>query len=324
MALGDGALDRTDRHRHARARAGEAVERLGIARHRAKLTSAPSPQPTLHAAQRWPRRLHRGRRRGADSDLLARTGRPRPRRRPRCRRCRPGGLAVRLGDGAGNFTGSTVVAAANLQSVVLGDVNNDGNLPYDGGPSKIRLNDGQGNFTGGSSVGVSAVDLALGDLDGDGDLDLVTGNHDANTVSVRLNNGDGTFGGRQHACGRGRPRSRWRWRSRRRRPARPPDGQPDRRRHPRAVRRRRGRLRRRPRHPRGRLAHWVAIGDLDGLARLTPSRAARPRPAGARLGRARRPDLAAGRTHGAGRCPLQASAASNPSIPTVFVPVCNP
>ncbi|MGI4874533.1 MAG: FG-GAP-like repeat-containing protein [Janthinobacterium lividum] len=56
---------------------------------------------------------------------------------------------------------------------------------------------GTGTFAGGSdpAVGSLPFNVALGDVDGDGDLDLVTANASSSTVSVRLNNGAGTFGG---------------------------------------------------------------------------------------------------------------------------------
>src|ERR1700733_7492061 len=43
------------------------------------------------------------------------------------------------------------------------------------------------------TTGLEPTAIAIGDLDDDGKLDLVTANIDANTVSVLLGNGDGTF-----------------------------------------------------------------------------------------------------------------------------------
>src|SRR5271157_1775963 len=43
------------------------------------------------------------------------------------------------------------------------------------------------------SGGAFSQSLAVGDLNGDGKLDLVVGNNDSDTVSVLLGNGDGTF-----------------------------------------------------------------------------------------------------------------------------------
>ncbi|MBD2755594.1 beta strand repeat-containing protein [Spirosoma validum] len=116
-------------------------------------------------------------------------------------------VSVRFNNGSGNF------AAANAdfsfegypQSVALGDVNGDGYLDLvigsitsTGGTVSVRLNNGAGTFTApatnpDSNVGIFPTSIALGDLDGDSDLDLVTNNKNSNTVSVRLNNGVGTF-----------------------------------------------------------------------------------------------------------------------------------
>ena len=120
---------------------------------------------------------------------------------------------VHLNDGAANFaitrtfgTGGDVTA-----SVALGDMDGDGDLDIvvaniQGMPHAVYLNDGAGNFDwpgaeqsfGGGWI---TQDIALGDLDGDGDLDIVTGNYNDLMVGeeigqrnvVYLNDGTATF-----------------------------------------------------------------------------------------------------------------------------------
>jgi hypothetical protein len=43
------------------------------------------------------------------------------------------------------------------------------------------------------ATGAAPYSVAIGDLDADDDLDLTTADRASNTVSVLLNNGDGTF-----------------------------------------------------------------------------------------------------------------------------------
>ncbi|MBT2556854.1 VCBS repeat-containing protein [Hymenobacter sp. ISL-91] len=116
-------------------------------------------------------------------------------------------VAIRLNDGTGTFSGTASVAVGpGPYSVALADVNADGFVDLltanlgglaAGTTASVRLNDGRGAFGGGSEVGVgtAASTVLAADVDGDGDLDLLTANYGSNTVSVRLNNGQGLFGG---------------------------------------------------------------------------------------------------------------------------------
>jgi len=107
--------------------------------------------------------------------------------------------------------GSTYYAPAVTQelggfdpySVVLADVNGDGNLDmittdYSHGDDNVSVLLGNGNGTFGNAttydVGTGPVGLAVGDVNGDTDPDIVVANFASNNVSVLLNNGDGTFG----------------------------------------------------------------------------------------------------------------------------------
>ncbi|OUJ72926.1 hypothetical protein BXP70_16645 [Hymenobacter crusticola] len=103
--------------------------------------------------------------------------------------------------------GSDPVVGDNATSVTLGDLDGDGDLDMltanynTDGTVSVRLNDGRGNFTGKQEVkvGYGPYQVVLSDVDNDGDLDLLTANANTvvSTVSVRLNNGKGTFGGAQ-------------------------------------------------------------------------------------------------------------------------------
>lgn len=130
-------------------------------------------------------------------------------------------VSIRRNDGTGSFSGSQEVPVGTSPTdVVVGDVDGDGDLDlltadygnnrlFSGGGTtvSVRLNDGQGNFSGTQqvTVGLGPYALAIGDIDGDGDLDLLTANSGRSTptasgnttVSVRLNDGQGNFSGNQ-------------------------------------------------------------------------------------------------------------------------------
>lgn len=106
------------------------------------------------------------------------------------------------GTGRGDFQpGSDFTVASQGKGVATADVDGDGDLDllattFDAGVS-IRLNGGDasgsntGKFSRGQDVAVGSgpASVAVGDLDGDGDLDLLTANGGSTTVSVRINGG---------------------------------------------------------------------------------------------------------------------------------------
>ena len=115
-----------------------------------------------------------------------------------------------LNDGKGNFLSAPGYIkepmAGATKSVVLGDIDGDGDPdlvagnPYRG--VSIYLNDGKGVFTPASYKNIPTstyypTDLALGDVDRDGDLDLLVGKNQLGTAGsqnrICLNDGKGVF-----------------------------------------------------------------------------------------------------------------------------------
>ncbi len=113
------------------------------------------------------------------------------------------GVAIRLGDGLGGFTGTTTATVGGSPfSVAISDFNNDGNQDFatanwNTNNVSIRLGNGLGGFSGTTEVsaGNQPYAVAIGDFNNDGNKDLAVANNLGNTVSIRLGDGLGGFSG---------------------------------------------------------------------------------------------------------------------------------
>jgi CSLREA domain-containing protein len=112
-------------------------------------------------------------------------------------------LSVLLGTGSGAFGVATPVAAPNPRNVAVGDFNRDGHIDLaviNTAAANVSVLLGMGNGTFGPATpfsvasGSEANGIAVGDVNGDGNLDLAVTDFGAATVSVLLGNGNGSFG----------------------------------------------------------------------------------------------------------------------------------
>jgi hypothetical protein len=109
-----------------------------------------------------------------------------------------------LNDGTGRFTDATYTRMPPMgwrtNALVLADVDSDGDLDLlvgnQSSQNQLFLNDGTGTFRDATAAQMPAIaddtrGLAVGDVDGDGDADLVVGN--LGQSRLLLNDGAGTF-----------------------------------------------------------------------------------------------------------------------------------
>jgi hypothetical protein len=105
-------------------------------------------------------------------------------------------VTILLGQGDGSFRAKSTIQGVGT-IIVVGDFNRDRNLDALAPGMNLLLGNGDGSLqkpvaTAGAN-GAGAVPLAVGDFNGDGELDVVSLNSQSDTVCMFLGSGSGTF-----------------------------------------------------------------------------------------------------------------------------------
>lgn len=117
---------------------------------------------------------------------------------------------VYLNNGTAHFTFHENVSETSgdeTESVSLSDIDNDGDVDMVavniGTGLRIYKNNGSAHFTSFQNISGSFQDAAMGDLDGDGYADIVTGGIPAEVTRIFINNGSGYYMLNQSMTGSG-------------------------------------------------------------------------------------------------------------------------
>jgi hypothetical protein len=111
-------------------------------------------------------------------------------------------VTVALNNGNATFTTTSVAVGSGPRGLAVADLDGDGDLDfvaanYYSNTISVMLNNGNGVFSNATSspiaVGTHPVDVALGDFNGDGKIDIAVTNNGSNTVSILVNDGSAGF-----------------------------------------------------------------------------------------------------------------------------------